>query len=721
MSIGLRCTLLVLMMFVLCWSDAAVGYCDSNFIDEAPRTGPLLPISNGPVDIPAQEWPLRPGPRTIRILIHYPQGELKSVNARTGIILTLHNWGGVDCVGTASPEILASRYNLIAICVNYLQSGPKDSIEGPEPYDFGYLQALDALRALWYVRDQLRHNNIEWHDGRLFCTGGSGGGNVSLMANKLAPRTFAAVIDLCGMKKLSDDIAFNLEGGSSLNARYTQAGPHPNFLSLADQEIRFPGNPQHLALMKKLGSSGLTISVHGVDDDVCPFADALEFVTNVRNAGLNLEEHWVDAADIDGTVFTSTGHALGNRTEIVCQIAGKYLDPNSDHAITRSTPTDFELGEELTFECTGGSFLVSYKSGFPISRFVPSLDPPDYRDHHQLLTVMNADGNSAPVNSPEDWSVRRSHVIRHFQRVAGQLPGPTQRVPLRPVILEERIVNRTAEGSGEEPVTSVCLQKVSFQSGETWRVSAWLLFPASLRDQQQFQRPAILCLQQTTQSGKDEPAGLAGDTNLHYGLELAQRGFVTLCPDYPTFGDYDIDLSQPSRFKSGTMRAVWDNVRAIDFLESLPIVDQSQIGCIGHSLGGHNAIFTGIFDARIKVMAVICGFTSLSEDDLPSWTGPRYMPAIASEYQNRIELLPFDFHELVASLAPRPVFVFAAELDDDFAVSGVRDVIKSARQIYDLYGSADSLTAHYEPVPHSFPPSARDAAYRFLEAHLSSP
>ncbi len=175
----------------------------------------------------------------------------------------------------------------------------------------------------------------------------------------------------------------------------------PNFLSLADQEIRFPGNPQHLALMKRLGSSALIITVHGVDDDVCPFADALEFATNVRTAGLNLEEHWVDAPDIDGTVFTSTGHALGNRTEIVSQIAGKYLDPNSDQAITRSTPTDFDLREELTFECTGGSFLVSYKSGFPISRFVPLLDPPGYQDHHQLLTVMNADGNSMPVNSPK--------------------------------------------------------------------------------------------------------------------------------------------------------------------------------------------------------------------------------------------------------------------------------------------------------------------------------
>ena len=44
-------------------------------------------------------------------------------------------------------------------------------------------------------------------------------------------------------------------------------------------------------------------------------------------------------------------------------------------------------------------------------------------------------------------------------------------------------------------------------------------------------RPAVLCLQQTTGVGKDEPAGIRGDPTLKYALELAERGFVTLAPD----------------------------------------------------------------------------------------------------------------------------------------------------------------------------------------------
>ena len=49
------------------------------------------------------------------------------------------------------------------------------------------------------------------------------------------------------------------------------------------------------------------------------------------------------------------------------------------------------------------------------------------------------------------------------------------------------------------------------------------------------------------------------------------------------------------------MKAIWNNVRAIDLLESLPEVDPDAIGCVGHSLGGHNGLFTAAFDTRIVV------------------------------------------------------------------------------------------------------------------------
>jgi tripartite-type tricarboxylate transporter receptor subunit TctC len=44
----------------------------------------------------------------------------------------------------------------------------------------------------------------------------------------------------------------------------------------------------------------------------------------------------------------------------------------------------------------------------------------------------------------------------------------------------------------------------------------------------------MLCLHQTTRIGKGEPAGVGGKTDLQYARELAERGYVTLAPDYPT-------------------------------------------------------------------------------------------------------------------------------------------------------------------------------------------
>ncbi len=332
---------------------------------------PQLPSEDGAVALPAQEWSQKPGPRQVRALIHYPQGELASVNAQTGVMLSLHNWGGEDCVGTADPQTLANRLNVVAVCVNYLQSGRRSSLEDPEPYDFGYLQSLDALRALWFVGHRLQQAGIAYDDRRLYCTGGSGGGNVTQMAAKFAPRTFACVIDMCGMKKLSDDIAFNLPGGSTLNARWSRQPQSPNYLSRDEQEIRFVAHPQHLTTRQQLGSRTKIVVVHGVDDHTCPIEDARELVANMQAAKVDVEPHFISEAELDGSVFTSTGHPLGNRTEIVLSVAGQYLTPGSEQLLRREGKSDFELQEDVRYATSTGEFVISYAAGFPVGRFEP--------------------------------------------------------------------------------------------------------------------------------------------------------------------------------------------------------------------------------------------------------------------------------------------------------------------------------------------------------------
>ena len=105
---------------------------------------------------------------------------------------------------------------------------PHVHLGGGAPYDHGYLQAMDAIRAVHAVWSQLKAKSVPFDEGRVYAMGGSGGGNVSQMAAKLAPRTFACVVDICGMPGLTDGIAFGTkEYGSSLNAGYSRDPASP--------------------------------------------------------------------------------------------------------------------------------------------------------------------------------------------------------------------------------------------------------------------------------------------------------------------------------------------------------------------------------------------------------------------------------------------------------------------------------------------------------------
>jgi dienelactone hydrolase len=165
------------------------------------------------------------------------------------------------------------------------------------------------------------------------------------------------------------------------------------------------------------------------------------------------------------------------------------------------------------------------------------------------------------------------------------------------------------------------------------------------------------------------------------------------------------------------MKAIWNNIRGVDLLESLPYVDARRIGAIGHSLGGHNAIFTAVFDQRIAAVVSSCGFTAFHhyyQGNLAGWTSPRYMPRIRDVYGNDPDRMPFDFYELVAALAPRRLFVCAPLHDGNFDVTGVRKVEAEAARVYELLGARDRLRFEYPDAGHDFPDAQRRAAYAWL-------
>jgi dienelactone hydrolase len=334
----------------------------------------------------------------------------------------------------------------------------------------------------------------------------------------------------------------------------------------------------------------------------------------------------------------------------------------------------------------------------------PAEQPPFYPDKARLLVYQEGD-TEHPVTTAADWQKRRAHILANMQEVMGPLPDASTKVPLE--------VETTEEVKKEKYVR----KKLTYAPEKGDRVPAYLLIPL----EHSGKLPAVLCLHQTNgKLGKDSPAGMGGSANLYYAAELAERGYVTLAPDYPSFGEYPYDFAKSS-YKSGSMKAIWNNMRAIDLLQALPEVDPERIGCIGHSLGGHNTMFTAAFDPRIKALVSSCGFTSFPKyygGNLKGWTSDRYMPLIASRFESKPEKMPFDFPEVVAAFAPRAFFTNSPLHDDNFEVSGVRDCIGAAKSVYELLGAKDKLAAIYPDCKHDFPPEARRAAYEWFDRWL---
>ena len=336
-----------------------------------------------------------------------------------------------------------------------------------------------------------------------------------------------------------------------------------------------------------------------------------------------------------------------------------------------------------------------------------SEPPPFYDDKTDLLYYLSEDSRQLPINSAEDWQKRRLHILENMQLVMGQIPESAHVSPPTYEVIEE------------ESFLLYRRQTIRYKVEEWDAVPAFLFLPKTENGGGE-KRPSVLCLHPTSPIGKRVCAGEGEKTNRNYAAELAERGYVTLAPDYPGFGDY-VDARKrlyEEGYVSCTTKGIVNHIRAVDLLQSLPEVDPERIGCIGHSLGGHNTLFVSVFDTRIKVAITSCGFTAFAKymnGDLSGWTHDGYMPRIDSVYGKDPARMPFDFSEVLAAIAPRAVFVCAPINDSNFEVSGVEDAVRSAQSVFELLKAADSLRASYPAAEHDFPIETRMEAYRFLD------
>jgi len=364
------------------------------------------------------------------------------------------------------------------------------------------------------------------------------------------------------------------------------------------------------------------------------------------------------------------------------------------------------------------SIAVWRMAAWTIWAHVPALsiaDPPRLpRDN--LLLYRGEDGKPTAVKSVEDWAKRRAEIIRGMEAVMGQLPGKEKRCPFDAKVEEEVDCGKYVR------------RFITYASEPGSRTPAYLLVPKdALKGERKV--PAILCLHGTDNVvGHGTVVGLGKNANRAYASELAERGYVCLAPNYPLLAKYQPDIKKLG-WESGTLKAVWDNIRGLDYLASLPFVDGRAMAAIGHSLGGHNSVYTAVFDERIKVVVSSCGLDSFLDyyggdeknwQPERGWCQTRYMLKLAN-YRGRLADIPFDFHELVGALAPRHILIVAPTEDSNFRAASVDRIAAAARPVFELHGRSDRLRVLHPEGGHDFPAAMREEAYKLFDSVLIQP
>jgi dienelactone hydrolase len=285
----------------------------------------------------------------------------------------------------------------------------------------------------------------------------------------------------------------------------------------------------------------------------------------------------------------------------------------------------------------------------------------------------------------EAWNVRAAYLRQHVLASAGLLPLP-EKTPLRPSVF------------GEVTRSGYRVSKVYFESlpgffvtGNLYRPDGDGPFPAVLSPHGHWTYGRLENTQTT--SG---PARAIG---------LARLGFVVFSYDMVGYND-----SQQLPHTFGTRREhiwglslaglqLWNGIRALDFLETLPYVRRDALAATGESGGGSQTFLLAAVDARVKV-AVPVNMISLHMQGGCLCENP---PGLRVDATNV---------DIAATIAPRPMLMISAT--GDWTAETMEVEYPAMRSVYELFGAADRVQAVRMTAEHNYNKDSREAMYGWM-------
>lgn len=329
--------------------------------------------------------------------------------------------------------------------------------------------------------------------------------------------------------------------------------------------------------------------------------------------------------------------------------------------------------------------------------------------------------------SLEDWETRSESLKRRILVAGGLWPLP-ERTPLNAVL------------HGKTERDGFTVEKVYFESVPGNFVTGLLFRPANPKGEK---LPAVLCphghggrlqdkgaegIRREIASGFERFEASGRFPAMARCAQLARMGCVTFIYDMIGYGDnlqipYAVSHRQAARrpemegrdawgfyspIAEGRLQSImglqiWNSIRALDFLASLPDVDPQRLAVTGNSGGGTQTL-------------LLCAI-----DDRPIAAFPNGMVSTSMQggcYCENASLLRVGTGnvELTALFAPKPLGMTSV---NDWTRDMMTDGYPELQQLYRMYGRPDDVMCKaYPHFPHNYNYVTRCLMYGFMNRHL---
>ena len=284
------------------------------------------------------------------------------------------------------------------------------------------------------------------------------------------------------------------------------------------------------------------------------------------------------------------------------------------------------------------------------------------------------------------WEAHKAHLRRQILVAAGLYPLP-EKTPLHPQI------------TGRIERHGYSIEKVALETMPGYYLCGNLYRPLGPKGQV----PAILTPHGHWPYGRLENSESYSGPAL--GVNLARQGYVAFAYDMVGYND---TLQTEHRFTSPTYQLwsftplglqLWNSIRALDFVESLPEVARDKIAITGASGGATQAFLLAAVDTRIRAAAPVNMVSFIMQGGCQCENAPGLRIGTSNV-------------EIAAMLAPKPMLLVSAT--GDWTRNMPREEYPAVRSIYELFEQPDNVSMVQFHAQHNYNRQSREAVYGFF-------